>query len=52
MAELKSWLAGAGFRQIRVEPKGGSRKIVGKWFPDQRNEESVASGTVETVKPG
>lgn len=51
IAEIKSWLAAAGFTQIRVEPKDGSRKIIGEWFPGQRIGEFVASATIEAVKP-
>jgi len=51
VAEIKSWLAQAGFTQIRVEPKEGSRKIIGEWFPGKRIEEFVASATIEAVKP-
>jgi arsenite methyltransferase len=51
IAEIKSWLAAAGFTQIRVEPKDGSRKIIGQWFPGQRVEEFVTSATIEAVKP-
>lgn len=49
--EIKSWLAAAGFTQIRVEPNGGSREIIGQWFPGRRVEEFVASATIEAVKP-
>jgi arsenite methyltransferase len=51
IAEIKSWLAAAGFTQIRVEPKDGSRKIIGQWIPGQRVEEFVTSATIEAVKP-
>ena len=51
IAEIKSLLAQAGFTQIRVEPKEGSRKIIGEWFPGRRIEEFVASATIEAVKP-
>ncbi len=51
IAEIKAWLAQAGFTQIRIEPKEGSRKIIGAWFPGRRIEEFVASATIEAVKP-
>jgi len=51
VAEIKSWLTQAGFAQIRVEPKEGSRKIIGEWFPGRRIEEFVASATIEALKP-
>lgn len=52
IAEIESWLAASGFNQIRVEPRGGSREIIGNWFPGRRVEEFVASATIEAVKPG
>jgi arsenite methyltransferase len=48
--EIKSWLAQAGFTQIRVEPKAGSRDVIGEWFPDLGVEGFVASATIEAVK--
>ena len=51
IAEIKAWLSEAGFTQIRIEPKEGSRKIIGKWFPGQRIEEFVASATIKAMKP-
>jgi arsenite methyltransferase len=51
VADIKAWLARAGFTQIRVEPKGGSREIIGQWFPGRHVEEFVASATIEAVKP-
>jgi arsenite methyltransferase len=51
IAEIKSWLAQAGFTQIRIEPKEGSRKIIDEWFPGRRIEEFVASATIKAVKP-
>ena len=49
--ELASWLAQAGFTQIRIEPKDGSREIVGGWFPGRNMEEFIGSATIEAVKP-
>jgi SAM-dependent methyltransferase len=51
VAEIKAWLAQAGFTRIRVEPKDGSREIISAWFPGRRVEEFVASATIEAVKP-
>jgi SAM-dependent methyltransferase len=51
IAEIKVWLVAAGFTQIRVEPKDGSRKIIGEWFPGRRVEEFVTSAAIEAVKP-
>lgn len=49
--ELKAWLAEAGFLHIRIEPKDGSRDIVGGWFPGRKAEDLIASATIEAVKP-
>jgi SAM-dependent methyltransferase len=51
VAEIKSWLAQAGFTQIRVEPKTGSGEIVGGWFPERGVENYVVSAIIEAVKP-
>ena len=50
-AEINAWLIAAGFTQIRIEPKAGSRQIIGAWFPGRRIEEFVGSATIEAVKP-
>lgn len=49
--ELTGWLAEAGFTQIRIEPKEGSREIIAGWFPGRRIEEFIGSATIEAVKP-
>jgi len=49
--ELKAWLAEARFSRIRIEPKDGSREIIGGWFPGRRIEEFIGSATIEAVKP-
>lgn len=51
IVQIKAWLTQAGFTQIRIEPKEGSRKIIGEWFPGRRIEEFVASASIEAVKP-
>ena len=51
VAEIKTWLAQAGFTQIRVEPKAGSREVIREWFPGRGIEDHVASATIEAVKP-
>jgi SAM-dependent methyltransferase len=51
VAELNSMLAAAGFQNIRIEPKSGSREVLQEWFPGQRLEDYVASATIEAVKP-
>lgn len=49
--ELTVWLAEAGFTQIRIEPKDGSRETIGGWFPGRTIEDFIGSATVEAVKP-
>lgn len=50
VADIKAWLAQAGFTQIRVEPKPGSREIIREWFPGRGVENYVASATIEALK--
>jgi SAM-dependent methyltransferase len=49
--ELLARLREAGFIQIRIEPKAGSREVIGQWFPGRGVEDYVASATIEAVKP-
>jgi arsenite methyltransferase len=49
--ELKAMLNTAGFGDIRIVRKGDSREIVGQWFPGRKVEDSVASASIEAVKP-
>jgi SAM-dependent methyltransferase len=51
IAEIKSWLAQAGFAQIRIEPKPESADVVREWFPGRGVENYVASATIEAMKP-
>ncbi|MEW6306360.1 MAG: arsenite methyltransferase [Verrucomicrobiota bacterium] len=49
--ELRTMLAGAGFAQIRIERKSGSREIINGWFPGKNVGDYVASATIEATKP-
>lgn len=51
VSELKHWLADAGFKNIRVEPKARSGEVLREWFPGQGVESYVASANIEAVKP-
>lgn len=51
VAELHATLEGAGFRDIRIEPKEESRTFIKEWAPGQRVEDYVLSATIEAVKP-
>lgn len=49
--ELESMLADAGFANIRISPKAGSREFIREWLPGSGIEDYVASATIEAVKP-
>jgi len=44
-------LADAGFEQIRIDVKPGSREFVKDWFPGSGAEDYVASASIEAIKP-
>jgi hypothetical protein len=48
---IESWLAQAGFIDIRVTPRPESRELVASWAPGRGIENFVASATVEARKP-
>jgi arsenite methyltransferase len=50
-SELETWLAEAGFVDIRIQPKDESREFIRDWVPDRGVEDYVLSATVEAVKP-
>lgn len=49
--ELTSMLTDAGFAEIRITPKEGSRALIRRWQPGSKLEDYVVSATVEAVKP-
>src|SRR5260221_7105232 len=49
---IESWLAQAGFIDVRVTPQPESRELVATWAPGRGIENFVASATVEARKPG
>lgn len=49
--QLGSWLAQAGFTDIRIEPKPESRELIAEWAPDLGVEDYVASATIQARKP-
>lgn len=49
--ELTGWLKDAGFTQIRIGEKAGSRQIVEAWAPGHPAVGQVMSATIEAVKP-
>jgi len=48
---IKTWLAQAGFTDVRVTPKPESRELVASWAPGRGIENFVASATIEARKP-
>jgi len=48
---IADWLAGAGFIDIRVTPKPGSRELIATWAPGRNIENHVVSAIIEARKP-
>jgi arsenite methyltransferase len=51
MRQIEDWLAAAGFADIRIVIKPGSRELVASWAPGLGIEDYVASATIEARKP-
>jgi arsenite methyltransferase len=51
VSDVRQMLNDAGFRDVRIDIKEGSRAIVGGWLPGSRAEDFVASASIEAVKP-
>jgi SAM-dependent methyltransferase len=51
VSELKSALQRAGFEQIKIEEKAGSREFIREWAPGRGIEDYVASATIEAIRP-
>jgi ubiquinone/menaquinone biosynthesis C-methylase UbiE len=49
--ELRKFLANAGFRDVKIEPKAGSREFIHEWAPGRGIENYVSSATIEATKP-
>jgi len=49
--ELRKFLANAGFRDVRIEEKPGSREFIRDWAPERGIENYVTSATIEATKP-
>ena len=49
--QIEDWLAAAGFIEIRITVKPGSRELVESWAPGRGIEDYVASATIEAHKP-
>jgi SAM-dependent methyltransferase len=50
VSDLRKMLNDAGFNDVRIDIKAGSRAIVGGWLPGRRVEDYVASASIEAVK--
>jgi SAM-dependent methyltransferase len=50
--QIETWLAQAGFLDIRVTPQPESRELVATWAPGRGIENFVASAALEARKPG
>ncbi len=49
--QIEDWLAAAGFIEIRIAIKPGSRELVESWAPGRGIEDYAASATIEGRKP-
>jgi arsenite methyltransferase len=49
--QIEDWLAAAGFIDVRITVKPGSRELVETWAPGRGIEDYVASATIEGRKP-
>jgi SAM-dependent methyltransferase len=49
--QIEDWLAGAGFIDVRITIKPGSRELVETWAPGRGIADYVASATIEGRKP-
>ena len=49
--ELEAMLREAGFTDIRIRPKDGSREFIRSWIPGRNAGDYVVSATIEAVKP-
>ena len=51
VAELKAALAEAGFTDVRIDVKPGSREFIRDWMPGSGSEDYIASAAIEAIKP-
>ena len=49
--QIEDWLAAAGFIDVRIAVKPGSRELVETWAPGRGIENYVASANIEARKP-
>lgn len=51
ITELEAMLKQAGFDDIKITPKTGSRELIREWLPGKRLEDFVISATIAARKP-
>ena len=51
VAELKAALVEAGFTDIEIEVKPGSREFIRDWMPGSGSEDYIASAAIRATKP-
>ena len=49
--DLKAALAEAGFTEVRIDVKPGSREFIRDWMPGSGSEDYIASAAIEAIKP-
>jgi len=50
VAELATLLEQAGFSEIRIQPKDGSREFIDEWAPGMHTDDYIVSATIEARK--
>jgi SAM-dependent methyltransferase len=51
LPDIETYLANAGFGDIRISPKDESRYFIHEWVPDRKIADYVVSATIEAIKP-
>lgn len=51
VSDLRQMLRDAGFADVQIDIKPGSRALVGGWLPGRGAEDYVASASIEAIKP-
>ena len=51
VADLQAALVKAGFEQVRIDVKPGSREFIRDWMPGSGSEEYIASAAIQAIKP-
>jgi SAM-dependent methyltransferase len=51
VADLEATLVKAGFEQVRIDVKPGSREFIRDWMPGSGSEEYIASAAISAIKP-